>query len=60
MIVPRVALVVLLDRPDDRARDGPMDRARGRQQDATDIGYGKIIAIAKDADGSMIGLLQAA
>ena len=28
-------------------------------QDATDIGYGKIIALAKDGDGSVIGLLQA-
>ncbi len=36
-----------------------IDAGAEKVQDATDIGYGKIIAIAKDADGSMIGLLQA-
>jgi predicted enzyme related to lactoylglutathione lyase len=36
-----------------------IDAGAEKVQDATDIGYGKIIAIAKDADNSMIGLLQA-
>lgn len=36
-----------------------IDAGAEKVQDATDVGYGKIIAIAKDADGSMIGLLQA-
>ena len=36
-----------------------IDAGAEKVKDANDIGYGKIIAIAKDADGSMIGLLQA-
>ena len=36
-----------------------IDAGAEKVQDATDIGYGKTIAIAKDADGSLIGLLQA-
>ena len=36
-----------------------IDAGAEKVQDATDVGYGKIIAIAKDADGSLIGLLQA-
>ena len=41
-----------------RAFQALIDAGAEKVQDATDIGYGKIIAIAKDADGSMIGLLK--